>query len=87
MFLGETHTMCFVTGATQVHGVNVWLYTLTTRLRRDCATTVQEKKWCAVGVSVYPPPPVDCQEIKFPESEMTSLNNLRRKNNLLFKPG
>ena len=29
--------------------------------------------WCAVGVSVYPSP-VDCQEIKFPASEMTSLN-------------
>ena len=51
-------------------GSNVCLYTVTTRLQRDCATTVHEKMWCAVGV--LSTPPVDSQEIKFPASEMTS---------------
>ena len=35
--------------------VNVRLYTLATRLQRDCATTVHEKMWRAVGVSVCTP--------------------------------
>ena len=68
--------------AVQVHGDQCVTGTLTRRLRNKCATTVHEKMWCAVGVST---PPVDCQEISFPASEMTSLN--KEETQLLFSPG
>ena len=56
------------------------LYTLTARLQRDFATTVHEKMWCAVCVSVC----TSRQEIKFPASDITSLN---KEEKLLFSPG
>ena len=51
--LGETQTMCFVTGAMQVHGGQRVTVHSDNKLKPVCATTVHQKMWCAVGVSVY----------------------------------
>ena len=53
MFMGETQTMRFVSSAMQVHGGQCATLHSDKKKKQVCATTVPEKMWCAVGVSVY----------------------------------